>query len=98
MARPPDTPAPGSRPLALPPTVRSIAVLDRTKEPGSVGEPRVDGGHPVEEIHRVEIEVRPGWREPLCLYTVTVAHYGLSPSIERTLVGKARRVIDQRRM
>src|SRR5207249_7275033 len=24
---------------ALPPTVRSIAVLDRTKEPGSVGEP-----------------------------------------------------------
>ena len=24
---------------ALPPTVRSIAVLDRTKEPGSLGEP-----------------------------------------------------------
>ena len=24
---------------ALPPTVRSIAVLDRTKEPGAVGEP-----------------------------------------------------------
>jgi hypothetical protein len=25
---------------------------------------------------RVEIEVRPGWREPLCLYTVTVAQPG----------------------
>jgi pyruvate-ferredoxin/flavodoxin oxidoreductase len=24
---------------ALPPTVRAIAVLDRTKEPGSIGEP-----------------------------------------------------------
>ena len=24
---------------ALPPTVRSIAVLDRTKEPGALGEP-----------------------------------------------------------
>ena len=29
---------------ALPPTVRAIAVLDRTKEPGAVGEPLLPGG------------------------------------------------------
>ena len=32
-------PAAGARSTALPATVRRVAVLDRTKEPGSLGEP-----------------------------------------------------------
>jgi pyruvate/2-oxoacid:ferredoxin oxidoreductase alpha subunit len=43
----PDRPFPAEQLVAtLPPTVRSIAVLDRTKEPGALGEPSTSRSSP----------------------------------------------------
>jgi hypothetical protein len=37
---------------------------------------------------RVEVEVRPGWREPLCLYTVTVAQPGERKSAVQAVMSR----------
>lgn len=86
LARPADTdppPAPLSRRVRLPPfpadefppaiagVIDAVATFTQT-DAGMAGTTAlavlaaVAGG-------RVEVEVRPGWREPLCLYTVTAA-------------------------
>ncbi len=58
---------------ALPKTVRSIAVLDRTKEPGAIGDPLfVDV---VAALHEAELK---GWFTPRGRLTIIGGRYGLS--------------------
>ena len=54
---------------ALPPSVRSIAVLDRTKEPGAIGEPLY------QDVVTALVE---GWPQDLAVPRVTGGRYGLS--------------------
>ncbi|HEY5183302.1 MAG TPA: pyruvate:ferredoxin (flavodoxin) oxidoreductase, partial [Actinomycetes bacterium] len=58
---------------ALPPTVRRIAVLDRTKEAGSYGEPLF-----LDVMATLAEAASEGQREPLAMPLVTGGRYGLS--------------------
>ena len=59
---------------ALPPTVRSIAVLDRTKEPGAVGEPLY-----LDVVTALREAEQAGWFAPKAgRVTITAGRYGLS--------------------
>jgi pyruvate-ferredoxin/flavodoxin oxidoreductase len=63
---------------ALPPTVRAIAVLDRTKEPGSTGEPLyLDIVAALEEGRQAGASER-GLRQPRHMPRVIGGRYGLS--------------------
>ncbi|HET9495456.1 MAG TPA: pyruvate:ferredoxin (flavodoxin) oxidoreductase, partial [Chloroflexia bacterium] len=58
---------------ALPPTVRSIAVLDRTKEPGSTGEPLY-----LDALGAIHEGMGSGWGYMRAFPTVVGGRYGLS--------------------
>jgi len=58
---------------ALPPTVRAIAVLDRTKEPGAVGEPLY-----VDVVTALAEAAMEGMRKPVVTPRVIGGRYGLS--------------------
>jgi pyruvate-ferredoxin/flavodoxin oxidoreductase len=57
----------------LPPTVKRIAVLDRTKEPGSTGEPLFN-----DIVSAIYQGIRRGNRDQITLPVITGGRYGLS--------------------
>lgn len=64
---------------ALPSTTKAIAVLDRTKEPGSGGEPLyLDIVNALVEGSKLKVEGKPGIFQPSNLPTVIGGRYGLS--------------------
>ena len=64
---------------ALPSTTKAIAVLDRTKEPGSGGEPLyLDIVNALVEGSKLKVEGKPGTFQPSNLPTVIGGRYGLS--------------------
>ncbi|GMV32512.1 MAG: pyruvate:ferredoxin (flavodoxin) oxidoreductase [Chloroflexi bacterium CFX1] len=64
---------------ALPKSVKSIAVLDRTKEPGATGEPLyMDVVNGLVEGSRLKVEGFPSTFQPSNLPTVIGGRYGLS--------------------
>jgi pyruvate-ferredoxin/flavodoxin oxidoreductase len=58
---------------ALPPTVRAVAVLDRTKEPGSAGEPLY-----LDCVAAIDEGLSNGWGKLTDRPTITGGRYGLS--------------------
>ncbi len=64
---------------ALPASVKSVAVLDRTKEPGSMGEPLyMDVVNALVEGSKLKVEGKPATFQPSNLPTVIGGRYGLS--------------------
>jgi len=64
---------------ALPKSVKSIVVLDRTKEPGSMGEPLyMDVVNALVEGSKLKVEGKPATFQPANLPTVIGGRYGLS--------------------
>jgi len=64
---------------ALPASVKSIAVLDRTKEPGASGEPLyLDVVNALFESSKLKVEGKPATFQPAHLPTVIGGRYGLS--------------------
>ncbi len=64
---------------ALPASVKKIAVLDRTKEPGALGEPLyLDVVNALVESSKLKVEGKPATFQPSNLPTVIGGRYGLS--------------------
>lgn len=64
---------------ALPKSVKNIVVLDRTKEPGSMGEPLyMDVVNALVEGSKLKVEGKPATFQPSNLPTVIGGRYGLS--------------------